>query len=176
MSDQPQRFYGKYRGTVLSNVDSQQIGRVQVQVSDVLGAASSSWAMPSMAAAGSQAGMFIVPPVGSQVWVEFEQGDPDYAIWTGGFWGSSADAPAQSSTPPPTGDGQNIVLQTTGQSIVVLSDAPPTATSGGIILQSGGASIIVNQTGIYISNGTATINLVGNTVSINGTALTIVGS
>ena len=26
--------------------------------------------------------------IGAGVWIEFEQGDPDYPIWTGGFWGS----------------------------------------------------------------------------------------
>ena len=59
-----------------------------VQVPDVLGETPSSWAMPCVPAAGIQAGCFIVPPIGSQVWVEFEQGDPDYPIWTGGFWGT----------------------------------------------------------------------------------------
>ena len=58
----------------------------------------------------------------------------------------------------------------------MISDAPPTTTSGGIILQSGGASIVINETGIYLSNGQATVSLIGNTVAINGTALTIVGS
>ena len=72
---------------MIDNIDPQQIGRVLVQVPDVLGRHPSSWAMPCVPAAGIQAGVFIVPPIGSQVWVEFEQGDPDYPIWTGGFWG-----------------------------------------------------------------------------------------
>ena len=71
----------------------EQIGRVLVQVPDVLGIIPSSWAMPCVPAAGIQSGCFIVPPIGSQVWVEFEQGDPDYPIWTGGFWGLVADVP-----------------------------------------------------------------------------------
>ena len=32
-----QRYYGKYRGTVLNNVDPMQQGRLQVQVPDVAG-------------------------------------------------------------------------------------------------------------------------------------------
>ena len=89
----PRRFYGKYRGLVIENIDPEQIGRVLLQVPDVLGAIPSSWAMPCVPAAGIQAGCFIVPPIGSQVWVEFEQGDPDYPIWTGGFWGLVAEVP-----------------------------------------------------------------------------------
>ena len=33
-------------------------------------------------------GLFLVPPVGANVWVEFEAGDPDYPIWAGCFWGT----------------------------------------------------------------------------------------
>jgi hypothetical protein len=171
------RYYGKYRGTVLVNVDPMQIGRIMAQVPDVLGELPSSWAMPCVPAAGIQSGAFIVPPIGSQVWIEFEQGDPDYPIWTGGFWGLVADVPvlaiAEAAIPP----GQNIVIQTTGQNSLILSDAVPSPATGGIILKgASGAMIVVNETGIYLSNGQgATITLIGPTVAINVTALTVAG-
>ena len=79
------QFYGKYRGTVVSNVDPQNMGRLSVTVPDVSNIQTSTWAMPSAALAGSQSGFFAVPPVGSNVWVEFEQGDSDYPIWSGCF-------------------------------------------------------------------------------------------
>jgi hypothetical protein len=171
-----QRFYGKYRGLVVENIDPEQIGRVLVQVPDVLGEIPSSWAMPCVPAAGIQSGCFIVPPIGSQVWVEFEQGDPDYPIWTGGFWGLVADVPIFATAPPAIPPGQNIVLQTTGQNMIMVSDAPPTPATGGIVLKSvSGAMIVVNETGIYISNGQgATITLVGPAVAINVDALTVI--
>jgi hypothetical protein len=172
----PKRFYGKYRGLVIENIDPEQIGRVLVQVPDVLGETPSSWAMPCVPAAGIQAGCFIVPPIGSQVWVEFEQGDPDYPIWTGGFWGLVADVPIFATAPPAIPPGQNIVLQTTGQNMLMVSDAPPTPITGGIVLKSvSGAMIVVNETGIYISNGQgATITLTGPAVDINLGALTVI--
>ena len=143
----PKRFYGKYRGLVIKNIDPEQIGRVLVQVPDVLGEIPSSWAMPCVPAAGIQAGCFIVPPIGSQVWVEFEQGDPDYPIWTGGFWGLVAEVPIFATAPPAIPPGQNIVLQTTGQNMIMVSDAPPTPVTGGIVLKSTtGAMIVVNDT------------------------------
>ena len=46
------KFYGKYRGTVLNNVDPMMIGRVQVQCAEVLGVGISSWAMPCVPVAG----------------------------------------------------------------------------------------------------------------------------
>lgn len=170
------RYYGKYRGTVIENIDPEQIGRVIVQVPDVLGLTPSSWAMPCVPAAGIQAGVFVVPPIGSQVWVEFEQGDPDYPIWTGGFWGLVADVPIFATAPPAIPPGQNIVMQTSGQNMVMVSDAPPTPVTGGIVLKSvSGAMIVVNETGIYISNGQgATITLIGPSVDINLGALTVI--
>lgn len=171
------RHYGKYRGTVLDNVDPLQIGRIVVEVPDVLGETPSSWAMPCVPTAGIQAGTFVVPPIASQVWVEFEQGDPDYPIWTGGFWGTAADVPVLALAPPAIEPGQNIVLQTTGENSLILSDAAATPATGGIVLKgTSGAMIVVNETGIYISNGQgATITLIGPTVAINGSALTVVG-
>jgi hypothetical protein len=171
-----QRFYGKYRGLVIENIDPEQIGRVLVQVPDVLGETPSSWAMPCVPAAGIQSGCFVVPPIGSQVWVEFEQGDPDYPIWTGGFWGLVADVPIFATAPPAIPPGQNILLQTTGQNMLLISDAPPSPVTGGIVLKSvSGAMIVVNETGIYISNGQgAMITLVGPAVAINIDALTVI--
>jgi hypothetical protein len=172
------RYYGKYRGLVIDNIDPLQIGRVLAQVSDVLGETTTSWAMPCVPAAGIQAGCFIVPPIGSQVWIEFEQGDTDYPIWTGGFWGTVGDVPVFATAPPAIPPGQNIVLQTSGENMVLISDAAPTPATGGIVLKStSGAMIVVNDTGIYISNGQgATITLIGPTVAINETALTVVGA
>lgn len=170
------RFYGKYRGLVVENIDPEQIGRVLVQVPDVLGLIPSTWAMPCVPAAGIQSGCFVVPPIGSQVWVEFEQGDPDYPIWTGGFWGIVAEVPIFATVPPAIPPGQNIVLQTTGQNTIMVSDAAPTPLTGGIVLKSTtGAMIVVNDTGIYISNGKgAMITMVGPTVDVNIGALTVI--
>jgi hypothetical protein len=169
------RYYGKYRGLVVENLDPEQIGRVLVQVPDVVGEIPSSWAMPCVPAAGIQSGVFIVPPIGSQVWVEFEQGDSNYPIWTGGFWGLVAEVPIFATAPPAIPPGQNIVLQTSGQNTLILSDSVPTPVTGGIVLKgASGAMIVVNETGIYISNGQgATITLIGPVVDINLGALTV---
>src|SRR5688500_12525 len=88
------KYYGKHRGLVLNNIDPMQKARLLVQVPDVLGLGTSSWAMPCVPIAGPQMGVYVVPLIGSGVWVEFEGGDPDYPIWTGGFWGTAAEIPA----------------------------------------------------------------------------------
>ncbi len=166
------KYYGKYRGTVVNNIDPLQIGRIQALVPDVSNTMLSSWAMPCLPVAGIQMGIYTVPPVGAAVWIEFEQGDSEYPIWVGCFWGMAAEVPALSKlvTPPAAG----ITLQTTLQNGIVISDGP--GPTGGIILKSPlGASIIVNDTGIYIQNGKgASITVIGPPVTINQGALVVV--
>jgi uncharacterized protein involved in type VI secretion and phage assembly len=166
------KYYGKYRGMVLNNIDPLLTGRLMVQVPDVIGLGLSSWAMPCVPLAGPQMGVYVVPPIGTGVWVEFEGGDPDYPIWTGCFWGSSAEVPPLAFAGLPV--SPNIVIQTTGQNSIVVSDLP--GPTGGIMLKSlTGASIIVNDTGIYIQNGKgASIIMAGPSVTINNGALTVI--
>lgn len=170
------KYYGKYRGTVVNNIDPEQRGRIQAIIPDVLGLIPSSWAMPCVPIAGKQEGIFVVPQIGAGVWMEFEQGESDYPIWVGGFWGIAAEVPALALVPPPIPPGQNIVLQTTLQNSIILSDAAPTPLTGGIVLKSAtGAMIVVNDSGIYIQNGKgASLIMVGPSVTINNGALVII--
>lgn len=166
------RYYGLYRGAVFNNFDPLQMGRIQAIVPDVSNIIPTSWAMPCVPIAGKQMGTFVVPQVGAGVWVQFEQGDPDFPVWTGGFWGSAAEVPSLGLAGVP-GD-PNIVLQSALQNAIVISDLP--GPTGGIMLKSTtGATIIVNDTGIYIQNGKgASLTLIGPTVTINEGALVVV--
>lgn len=167
----PQRYYGKFRGTVINNVDPLQTGRIQAIVPGVSALVPTTWALPCVPIAGKQMGTYMVPQIGAGVWIEFENGDPDYPIWVGGFWGSVAEVPALALAGIPA--SPNIVLQTTAQNAIVISDLP--GPTGGIMLKSTtGATIIVNDTGIYIQNGKgASLVMVGPAVTINNGALTI---
>jgi len=169
--DETTRYYGKYRGTVINNVDPMKTGRLMVQVPDVYGITPSTWAMPCVPASGIQNGMLWLPAIGAGVWVEFEQGNSDYPIWVGGWWGSAAEVPALTQLAPPA--VSCMAMQTTLQNGIVLSDVP--GPTGGIMLKSTlGASIIVNDTGIYIQNGKgASITLIGPSVTVNTGALVV---
>jgi uncharacterized protein involved in type VI secretion and phage assembly len=165
------RYYGKYRGTVLNNIDPLQTGRLQVAVAGVAGLLPSNWAIPCLPLAGKQMGAYVVPQIGAGVWVEFEQGNPEFPIWTGCFWGSVAEVPVLALAGNPA--TPNIVFQTSLQNTLVISDLP--GPTGGIMLKSPtGATLIVNDTGIYIQNGKgASIVMTGPTVTINQGALVI---
>lgn len=167
-----ERYYGLYRGTVVNNIDPMQLGRIMVTVPDVNSVIPSTWAMPCVPIAGKQMGTFMVPQIGSGVWIQFEAGDPDRPVWTGGWWGIAAEVPALALAGVP--GNPNIVFQSMLQNTLVISDLP--GPTGGIMLKSTtGATIIVNDTGIYIQNGKgASIIMAGPTVTINNGALVVV--
>jgi len=167
-----ERYYGKYRGVVVNNIDPMVTGRIQAIVPDVSSVALTSWAMACLPMTGIQTGCVAIPPIGAGVWIEFERGDPDYPIWTGGFFGSAAEMPALHQLTPPGVSA--VTLQTMLQNGVTVTDLP--GPTGGIVIKTpGGASLIVNDTGIYIQNGRgASITLVGPTVTVNNGALTVI--
>lgn len=174
MTGTEQKFFGKFRGTVVNNVDPMQMGRLMVECPDVLSLAPSSWAVPCVPLAGPTGppmGVYMVPPIGAGVWIEFEKGDPDYPIWVGCRWGSASDVPSVALLGLPI--SPSIVLQTAGQNTIAISDLP--GPTGGIMLKSQtGAMILVNDLGITIQNGQgATLTMVGPSVTVNEGALLV---
>lgn len=78
--------YGKYRAYVIDVDDPEERGRIRVKCPEVLGQYASDWC--EMCAPGVQQGTgdIIIPEVGESVWVEFEEGDPAYPVFTGSWY------------------------------------------------------------------------------------------
>jgi hypothetical protein len=73
------KYYGKYSGTVIANdQDDDNMGTIVVSLPSLFGPDAQITARPCL-----PYGHFFIPDVGSAVWVEFEGGDKDYAIWVG---------------------------------------------------------------------------------------------
>lgn len=94
----PKVYYGKYRAKVVDVNDPQQRGRIRVVCPKVLGGAKSSWCEPCVPVAYDNGGDFALPRLNEFVWVEFEEGNPSYPIYTGGLW-SSYNSPSPSYSP-----------------------------------------------------------------------------
>lgn len=158
------QFFGKYRGKVENNIDPLQQGRVQVSVPAVLGDGRLSWAMPCVPFAGNSVGLFLVPPTGANVWVEFEGGDPDYPIWSGCFW-----APGEVPASPALAE---MKVWKTATATITINDVPG---AGGITIETTtGARIAISASGIEIVNGHgASIKLTGPQISLNDGALEV---
>jgi hypothetical protein len=161
-------FFGKYRGTVTNNLDPLQLGRVQVSVPAVLGDGRLSWAMPCVPYAGPQVGLFVVPPVGANVWVEFEAGDTDYPIWAGCFWGAG-EAPLPALPQIKRFKTEAITLELNdlpGVGGFTLEVLPPVAPTP--------LKIACTAAGIELSNAAANVKLTPVTVSLNNGALEVI--
>jgi hypothetical protein len=158
------RFFGKYRGKVTDNMDPLMQGRIRAKVPAVFGEEETGWALPCSPYAGSGVGFFFVPPVDSNVWIEFEGGDGDYPIWTGGFWGVG-------ETPAVPGLASTKIIKT-DTATIKLDDLPG---AGGITIETTtGLKIVMNITGIELSNGAASVKLTPASVSVNNGALEII--
>lgn len=163
MSRQGDRFLGKFRGVVSDNDDPKGIGRIRARVPDVYGSEESGWAMPCVPYAGDGVGLYLIPPTGASVWIEFEHGDPDYPIWSGCFWGAG-----QLPASPAAADTK--VLKT-GVGTITINDA---AGSGGITIETtDGMKITMSSSGIEIDGGMGEISISGTKVSLNNGALEV---
>jgi hypothetical protein len=163
------QFFGKYRGSVENNIDPMQQGRVQVSCPAVLGEGTLSWAMPCVPYAGSGVGLFAVPPVGANVWVEFEGGDPDFPIYSGGFWGIGEvpALPALAEMKVWKTDGVTLTLNDLpGAGGLTIEVSPPVVATP--------LTLKFDSTGIELSNGAASIKLTPASVSINNGALEVI--
>jgi uncharacterized protein involved in type VI secretion and phage assembly len=163
------RHHGKYRGRVVSNDDPLGLGRVQISCPALLGSGRQSWALPSLPYAGPGVGLFLVPPVDADIWVEFEGGDLDRPIWTGCFWSSSDDVPADPAV------ASTKLLKTDGLTLTV----DDSSGSGGVTFEV--ASPAVSQTvkiklsssGMELSTGSSSVKITSSSVSVNDGALEV---
>jgi Type VI secretion system/phage-baseplate injector OB domain len=80
----PKQYFGKYRGLVTNNTDPMMLGRILAQVPSVPSV--DGWASPCLPYLAHPSGTLVAPPVGTSVWIEFEEGNVDFPIWSGCFW------------------------------------------------------------------------------------------
>lgn len=161
------QYFGKYRGAVVNNNDPFRQGRLQVSCPHVLGANALAWAMPCVPFAGNFEGFFMLPQIGTNLWIEFEQGDPNRPIWVGGFW-NRGQIPANVISPMTTRTIKTLTTELTidetmGFKLQVLPPAAPVP-----------CTITCDATGVSISVGAASIKLDPVKVSVNNGALDVI--
>lgn len=159
-------YYGKYRGTVKSNVDPKQLGRVQVSVPEVYGDGRA-WAEHCVPYAGRGVGLIAIPAVGTSVWIEFEHGDSDFPILVGSMWGPR-DAPPSRSP--------GVKMWETDAIAITLSDIEG---KGGFTIEVGSPAVqtpmrfAMTSSGIELTIGSSSVVLTATSVSINDGALEV---
>ncbi|MFD1213394.1 phage baseplate assembly protein V [Arthrobacter sp. GCM10027362] len=186
------RHYGKYRGIVVDNKDPKRLGRLTVQVPSVLGPdVVTGWAKACVPYGGAdQQGILFIPAPGAGVWVEFEEGDLEFPIWSGAFISESAgasEAPGPDGTPGTgvdpagckiikTGRGHTLYFEDTpGTESIQLHDGVHghriTLNAEGVSVTDGihGHRITLTADGVAITGGTAN----GNSLAMDTTGITV---
>lgn len=113
-------YFGKYRAIVVDNIDPQKRGRVKLTIPSILGTEETDWALPCFPFGGAkQYGFYMVPEIGSRVWVEFEEGNLSYPIWIGSFWHLEEEVPSELTEDKPT----TRLLKTPSEHSLLFEDA-----------------------------------------------------
>jgi len=199
------QYFGKYRGIVVDNKDPLKLGRLKLRVPSVLiddpnapdaDESVTDWAFPCVPCGGaSEQGFFFIPDVDAHVWVEFEEGNLDHAIWVGTFWaspGGTTQIPTEAQDMDGTEDNKEPlrrVLKTTSGHLLEFCDIDGKETitlqhmNGAILsMDEKGSVTIFNHTGgdansyLYMNADDGEVSLAdqsGNNVSMTDTGVTI---
>lgn len=193
LADQVERrYFGKYRGFVVDNEDPEQLGRLKLRVPSVLGdEVVTGWAMPCVPYGGAAGqGQLCVPDTEAGVWVEFEEGDPEFPIWVGCFWskpggeselptptdaeGTSADAPQDPPTRKilKTAQGHTLQFEDGDESLrIILADGDKenriAFSDDGLTITNKENAVTMNDDGLKLEDGN------GNTVTQSSSGVTV---
>jgi hypothetical protein len=155
--------YGKFRGKVVNNIDPLQQGRI-IPLVPTISELPLSWALPCMPYAGKNVGFFALPPIGANVWIEFESGDPNDPIWTGAFW-AKGETPAKPAVPT------TIMLK--NETMTVSLNQMTTELKLELKAPSGLHSITISAAGIKIASNAASINVAQQSIDVQNAPSTI---
>ena len=185
----PSWLTGAQLALVVSVDDPEGMNRVQLRLvgcDDVDRQDAPLWARVVCPFAGQDRGAFLIPDVGDEVLVVFQNGDPAYPLVLGGLWNGSSTAPAQigsdgnrlkvirskngvTITLDDQSGQERFIAETPGGQRVTLSDGPGVVrvedangnslemASSGITITAS-AKVTVTASSVEVSAGMVTVN------------------
>lgn len=153
------KYFGKYKG-IVKEIDESR-ARIKALVPDVYDDKISPWALPSAPFAGPQHGFVTIPEENDGVWIEFEGGDPNKPIWSGGWW-------ATDEMPSPASAKTRVFATTKNHKIIINDEDDEIKLS-----HADGAEIILTKDEIIFKIGDTKIVLSRQDVNINNGALKV---
>ena len=157
------RFYGKYRGIAQDIDDPDKLGRIRAYVPDVYGEdVLSPWALPCVPLAGKKHGMVALPEKDDGVWIEFEGGNRNLPVWTGGWWGKddlADDLNKHLARTWVTSKGHRITMDDDGKKITVqhADGAKAELTDSSLTLECKSGKVVLDGSGVNINDNALTV-------------------
>jgi phage baseplate assembly protein gpV len=148
-------YYGKYRGIVTDVDDPDNRCRIRARVDNLLDGEETGWALPAAPFAGDGHGVVMLPAVGAGVWIEFEAGNLDLPIWSGGWWASG-------QRPDPQGAKLRVIVSETGNQVILDDDNDEVR-----IVHNGGPEIKIGAEEIVITVGACELKIGATDISLN---------
>jgi Type VI secretion system/phage-baseplate injector OB domain len=131
----------KHRAIVSKVNDPKELGRVKVKIAGFdYGHDETAWCYPCASLAGSGYGVFMLPRVGDEVWVELDASGQTW-IYTGFYWSGR-------KTKPSDGAAEVRVIKTPGGHLLKFDDAGDVELS-----HEAGAKIVLKSNGDVVING-----------------------
>ena len=131
------RYYSIYAATVADNEDGKGLFLLKVSCPLISIEPLEDWAKPRIFS-GKQYGLFALPLVGDNVWIEFQSGDIEYPVWSYG-------ALSENEKPDEAGLQKYLFLSPKGQKFLIEDEEKQITIS-----QAGGFKVILSEEGIRI--------------------------
>lgn len=153
-------YFGKYRAYVSDVDDPMKMGRIRVNCPSVTGGLTK-WCLPCIPVTYNNGGDFHFPKVGETVFIEFEDGDINYPIYTGGWL-------AENTCPIPSYDPDTRIISWGDNVIYMEKDK--------LTIRNSKCNVVLNNSDVEINAedkvdilGSKTINIkTDSSVSIEG--------
>lgn len=143
------RYYAIYRGEVTDINDPDKRGRIKIKVPVISGEQPiNKWAESVGIFAGENYGIINLPAVGEKVWVQFENGNPNYPLWQHGYF--TKEVKDTKNYPK-----RKVIIFDTGQKITI------DTKDNFIEIDNAGEVILLNSYGISLNRNGKKISLGG---------------
>ncbi len=165
-TDRKDRFYGVVTGKVIKILgDEMELGRVQVELPFLDSSDPSPWARVAVPMAGSSSGTYLIPNVGDEVLVAFEQGDVNAPYVLGCLWNTKAPPPV------PSPAEQVWLIKTPAGNTIRIAEKPAAIT----IETANGQKIEMGSEKIRITTGDSAVELTSSGVTVSGGTISLQG-
>jgi hypothetical protein len=157
------RYYSIYQGFVVENEDPSVLCRLKVKVPAVHGDNElANYAYPKGIPAQAGSGLYFVPAVDEAVWIEFVEGDPEFPVWSYGWWGSGEKVSGAKK------DNSLIVFQSPNGQRIELNESENRVT----IKQKDGSLVKISGDEVHLEQKDGfTVTMSSSDLQLNGSSL-----